>query len=486
MKNDLYPKPLRRKRRLGHYLLSIFFSAMSFLPQLAIAQSDHGNSNGTIPSARWGHVMANDPIRDKILLFGGAPTRTEMLDETWEWDGSKWEKLDVSGPTPRAYAAMAFDAKRKRIVLHGGRNSERVSLSDMWEWDGNRWQQVATAGPSGRDHHAVVFDEARGLMVLFGGYGDGKVHGDTWQWDGRAWSQIHSAGPPPRAAFDMAYDADKRTTILYGGLWLGGLYADIWEWDGKNWMALAAPYANPTLDHHVAAYDAKRQQYLIFGGKNYRFTAMGRTSILQNGQIKEIAGDGPAPRYNTAMVYDGRREQMVLFGGRIRDGEDFIAYGDTWIWNGAKWREAIKDESKSRREENLKAEVLNAVAQFSAAFLEADAEKLNLLLAPDYRYTNTDGSVVSRERWLEWIKSRREKITSGELKIENYNNEDVEVVLLSPTITVATGRNIASGVESGKPFRTEIRFTHVWVKQNNKWQRTVFHDSRITEWNTRQ
>jgi hypothetical protein len=284
----------------------------------------------------------------------------------------------------------------------------------------------------------------------------------------------------------MAYDAGKRTTILYGGLWLGGLYADIWEWDGKTWSALSAPYANPTLDHHVAAYDAKRQQYLIFGGKNYRFTAMGRTSILQNGQIKEIANDGPASRYNTAMVFDSKREQMVLFGGRIRDGEDFNAYGDMWIWNGANWREAIKDESKSRREENLKAEVMNATAQFSAAFRDADAEKLNLLLATDYRHTNTDGSVVSRERWLEWIKSRRGKITSGELKIEKYENEDVEVTLLSSTAAVATGRNLASGVDNGKPFRIEIRFTHVWAKQNNKWQRTAFHDSRIIERNTQQ
>jgi hypothetical protein len=123
---------------------------------------------------------------------------------------------------------------------------------------------------------------------------------------------------------------------------------------------------------------------LIFGGKNYRFTAMGRTSILQNGQIKEIANAGPAPRYNTAMVYDSKRGQMILFGGRIRDGENFIPYGDTWIWDDAKWHEAIKDESKNRREENLKAEVLNAVAQFSAAFREADAEKLHQLLASDY------------------------------------------------------------------------------------------------------
>jgi ketosteroid isomerase-like protein len=172
---------------------------------------------------------------------------------------------------------------------------------------------------------------------------------------------------------------------------------------------------------------------------------------------------------------------MVLFGGRIREGQDFIAYGDTWIWEGVKWREAIKAEGKYRREENLKEEVLDAIEEFSAAFAQADADKLNLLLAPDYRHTNTDGSSSTRERWLEWIKTRREKIVSGELKIVDYENENVEVSLLSPTIAVATGRNFASGVDAGKPFNTAIRFTHVWKKENDKWQRAVFHDSRIDQ-----
>jgi ketosteroid isomerase-like protein len=225
---------------------------------------------------------------------------------------------------------------------------------------------------------------------------------------------------------------------------------------------------------------------LIFGGKNYRFTAMGRTSILHGGQIQEINAEGPAPRYNTEMVYDSKRGQMVLFGGRIRDGENFIAYGDMWIWDGTKWHVAMEAEGESLREEKLKREVLSAIEQFSAAFAEADVEKLNLLLAPDYRHTNSDGSVVSRERWLEWIKSRREKITSRELVLEKYQNEAVEVVLLSSAVAAATGRNLAVGVDSGRPFRNEIRFTHVWTKENNKWRRTVFHDSRITERNTHQ
>jgi hypothetical protein len=117
MKNNLYPKFSQHEMRFSRFFLAIFFSIIVLSFQSAIAQTNHGNSNDAIPSARWGHVMAYDPVRNKIILFGGAPTRTEMLGDTWEWDGSKWQKLQVSGPTLRAYAAMAFDAKHKKIIM---------------------------------------------------------------------------------------------------------------------------------------------------------------------------------------------------------------------------------------------------------------------------------------------------------------------------------------------------------------------------------
>jgi hypothetical protein len=114
MKSNLKSKLSCRETRFDHLLILILLFAISLGSQHIMAQSDHGNSNGAILSARWGHVMAYDPVRDEILLFGGAPMRTEMLDDTWEWDGSKWQKLHVSGPTPRAYAAMAFDGFVRR------------------------------------------------------------------------------------------------------------------------------------------------------------------------------------------------------------------------------------------------------------------------------------------------------------------------------------------------------------------------------------
>lgn len=281
--------------------------------------------------------------RDRVVLFGGACSRTEMLGDTWEWDGATWIQVNVPGLSPRGYAAMDYDSNRGRIVLKGGRDEQRNSLNDTWEWDGKSWHRMAAQGPTGRDHHAIVFDKARGVMLLFGGWDGSKVNGDTWQWDGASWSLLHTGGPPPRAAFAMAYDARRQTIILYGGLWIGGLYADIWEWDGRTWRSLAEPYANPTLDHHAAAYDVERGRFLIFGGKDYRFTALGSLFELRGSVLADLKLEGPSPRYNTAIVYDSRRKRMVVFGVRTRNGDDFIACGDTWICEGASWQEVAKN-----------------------------------------------------------------------------------------------------------------------------------------------
>jgi hypothetical protein len=58
---------------------------------------------------------------------------------------------------------------------------------------------------------------------------------------------------------------------------------------------------------------------------------------------RELASEGPPGRAATAMVYDSRREEIVLFGGQgaaPADGQPQELYGDTWVWNGRTWRAA--------------------------------------------------------------------------------------------------------------------------------------------------
>jgi len=148
--------------------------------------------------------------------------------------------------------------------------------------------------PSARDQSAMALDEARGQTVLFGGFADDRAHpfGDTWTWDGARWTQQHPpTSPPARWGHAMAYDAVRQQIVLFGGF-ANGYLGDTWTWDGTTWT-----------EHRVAS---------------------------------------PSPRYRAAIAYDAARGNVVLFGGWSGAACDVDVYtcpamGDTWTWDGTAW-----------------------------------------------------------------------------------------------------------------------------------------------------
>lgn len=97
------------------------------------------------PSPRHSAGATYDSKRGRVLIFGGFGA-DGMLGDLWSWNGTAWTKLaDASpnGPEPRAMGYIAYDRKRDRVVLFGGRKGWPNDLNDTWEWDGSRWRRVA-------------------------------------------------------------------------------------------------------------------------------------------------------------------------------------------------------------------------------------------------------------------------------------------------------------------------------------------------------
>jgi hypothetical protein len=152
--------------------------------------------------------MAYDAARDRTVLFGGYDG-TSISGETWELEDARWERRDIDGPSARLQHAMAFDEARGVTVLHGGlsKPGEGCSLidednfdevyaycSDTWTFDGARWTRVALDGPSPRAFHAMAYDRNRQVIVLVGGGDDDcEVPLDVWEWNGTAWATIPAA-----------------------------------------------------------------------------------------------------------------------------------------------------------------------------------------------------------------------------------------------------------------------------------------------------
>jgi Galactose oxidase, central domain len=189
------------------------------------------------PAARVGHAMSYDSMRGRTVLFGGDSLKSQLFNDTWEWDGALWTQMANFGPPVRCDHAMAYDGAHREVVIFGGWGASGTLLGDTWGWNGEDWTQLADSGPPKRSGHCAAYDSARQKVVIFGGTSDGTTPlGDTWEWDGQDWTQVAETGPTARKGLMLAFDSGRNTTVLFGGAGADGVgLGDTWEWDGTAW-----------------------------------------------------------------------------------------------------------------------------------------------------------------------------------------------------------------------------------------------------------
>lgn len=159
----------------------------------------------TAPEGRFLQALAFDETRQLVVMFGGA-NRTpnggaaQPTQDLWEWSPSTgtWTMRPATGavPTARAGAAMVFDPVRKKMVLFGGRTASGYNYEDWWEWDPltGAWTDRTEAGthPSARAQHGMLYEPSTDKILLYGGgrsatSSDGTSVsaslGDTWEYD---------------------------------------------------------------------------------------------------------------------------------------------------------------------------------------------------------------------------------------------------------------------------------------------------------------
>lgn len=340
------------------------------------------------PAARVGHAMAYDAVRGEHLIYGGGVGSTRYND-SWRWDGNAWTQgpnIDPGRTWPcmtydgrgqqvvltggfwnvgnwtnecyvwngsawvgppgaplgvgRDISVMAYDPLRQKVVLFGGRNSGG-KLADTWEFDGNGWTQRAPASaPSARDNHGMAFDVHTGRVLLFGGHAAVPM-ADTWSWDGTTWIQ-HAPlqSPNPRTSGRMV-STGTRTLLVGGWDYIGGVERVapdlIWEWTGVTWQ-LVDSGTPPVRTNYGAAYDARRDRVVVFGGMSgcdrNAATFLGETWEWDGSKwLQRFPLNAPSPRAWSKLSYDAFRGRVVLFGGKDRNS----TFADTWEWDGTDW-----------------------------------------------------------------------------------------------------------------------------------------------------
>jgi len=80
------------------------------------------------------------------------------------------------------------------------------------------------------------------------------------------------------------------------------------------------------------------KKILLFGGWNAdEDKLLGDTWIWNGIKWKLLEGESPAAREMPAAVYDTRNNEIIMFGGR---GEDGMTRDDLWKFKDSKWHAA--------------------------------------------------------------------------------------------------------------------------------------------------
>ncbi|MBK8974391.1 MAG: hypothetical protein IPM29_00545 [Planctomycetes bacterium] len=280
------------------------------------------------------HGLTYDPVRQRVVLFGGRGPSAVYTNETWEWDGTGWRVVAIGTPSPRGALSLAYDPSGA-VLTFGGWNGAQF-LSDTYRWNGSSWQQAAVTGPSAREHYALA-STAGGVLLCGGNDGVSSNHclADTWWWDSIAqrWVDESASVGTPGARCDhaVAFDPQRNRHLLFGGVNdTGTALGDTWELMSV-WSRVSASGPSPRYGHRMV-FDEMRGRVVLYGGSdNTKHFDDTWEWDADDRFWRRIPGSGPPARFDHAMAYDSRIGETLLIGGTIQVAPGIA--NDTWRYD---------------------------------------------------------------------------------------------------------------------------------------------------------
>lgn len=135
-------------------------------------------------------------------------------------------------------------------------------------------------------------------------------------------------------------------------------------------------------------------------------------------------------------------------------------------------------EQKQPSQEELKAELREAIDFFNRAFAEADTSKLKSMLTEDYQHSNSYYEAIGKDTWLDYVGQRKADLDSGEMELLNYALDQERIQVIGNT-GILSGRISVESRLGSDTTKAAYRITNVWIREEGKWKRAAFHDGRI-------
>jgi hypothetical protein len=334
-------------------------------------------STAQSPPGVWHAAMAPDPDRGEVLLFGGILAEPQgRSNQAWSWNGATatWTNrtptpLPLSWPAALSNHRMVWDPVRRRILMFGGTDNSLTALADLWEWNGaaGTWTnlsptQFPNAWPARRESPAMAYDAARGRLMVVSGYAPTNavaVLDDVWEQNSTdgTWTD-RTPDPRPAEWFEarqypsMAIDPSSGRAVLLGGFsGSGSLRDEMWEWNAATatWTdlkALPRPGSWPPGGSWAALTDGPCPGKLIAVGTDLLIEDPPNSDIVQiwrwDGATRDWTDLAPSPRpaawppagQTPAAAPDPVTGRIVFFGGQPRPAG--VPSNETWTWGPAR------------------------------------------------------------------------------------------------------------------------------------------------------
>ena len=288
---------------------------------------------GDVPGPRYGTASVYDPVRRRMIVFGGFGGHA--LDETWALDLSgtlRWHRLNTHGALPpaRFLASGVYDSKRDGMIVFGGAGgtpTKPMPMQDTWFLsfaDGDAWVPLAPSGavPVGRYEHGAVYDPVRDrMLVLWGADGTGsRFDCAVLELAGNpTWKEYAPAGPlvPIRYGLQALYLPGVDRAMIIGG---------------------------ETGSGH---YDLLRDLYLDFAPATNEPGPLGRPIALLGMAPNptragvDLAFDVPAATQVRLRIYDARGRLVKALADRVYPAGRHLVYWDGTAEDGYRPRPGV-------------------------------------------------------------------------------------------------------------------------------------------------
>jgi hypothetical protein len=293
-----------------------------------------------LATATWSLVEPGSPIPirsrptavaarpwDALVVFGGASNTTWRLPLNGVGD---FEQVTTAGTVPSARSGHAaiYDPVRQRMIVFGGNDGFlRNDVRSLTIGPTPTWSAIAPTGtpPPGRESSHAIYDPIRDRMVVFGGYAGSTYFRGAWALalgGTPAWTELAPDAALPQTSYNyVVYDSRRDRLIAIG--------ADVFQTHAW-WMPAGGPAtwtefgsAMDALTEFAADYDSVGDRVLLYGG----LRASGTDPRLELWQMNPTSGqwstlspvpvDAPWPlqRFSHTLTRDPYRERFVLYGG---------------------------------------------------------------------------------------------------------------------------------------------------------------------------